>query len=271
MNAQSTIQSQAVNKLELKQFFASICSRLGQTAAVAHWPTQKALQQFFSAISVPIARAKENQRKLDREEATRFNVFDLIDPGENRLSDILKDLLDPKGSHGQGDLFLSLMLEELCFDWKTTGLSCAKVEREVSTYALQNQRRRMDILVEAGFSLAIENKKDSKEQVRQVKDYLTHLGRCSAANHQPYALIYLTPDGHLPPSLNTAEFQAAQDGRRLVCWSYQRELRCWLEACHQKCRAQKIQYFLTDFIKYIATVLKCELQPDQPNQKYEEN
>jgi hypothetical protein len=32
--------------------------------------------------------------------ATGFNVFHLIEPDENKLSDILAGLLDPKGSHG---------------------------------------------------------------------------------------------------------------------------------------------------------------------------
>lgn len=264
--AETRTRTQRLSRRELEQFFAGIGSRLQRTAPVAHWPGQKDLQQFFSAISVPIARAEENQRKLDREEATHFNVFDLIKPDENRLSDILADLLNPKGSHGQSDLFLCLLLEKLGFVSAVKGTQAAKVHREASTYAIHNQRRRMDVLVECGVLLAIENKKDSPEQEKQVKDYLEHLACCSSASQQPHMLIYLTPDRHLPASLNAAEIRAAQTEGRLRCWSHQRELRDWLENCRHQCQAQKIQYFLGDFIIYIATVLKRDMQPDPQEQ-----
>lgn len=254
---------------ELEQFFADIGPRLQLTEGRSHRLGPNEWQQFFSAISIPIARAEERQRELDRKEATRFNVFDLIEPDENRLSDILKDLLDPKGNHGQGDLFLRLLLEKLGFGSNLQRTAEATVYREAPTYAIFNQRRRIDIVVETGVLLGIENKMDSPEQEKQVKDYLEHLACCASASRQPHVLIYLTPDRHLPVSLTTAEIQTAQAERRLRCWSYQHELREWLVDCRQQCQAQKIQYFVGDFLTYIATVLKREMQPEQQEQNNE--
>jgi hypothetical protein len=254
---------------ELEQFFAAIGPCLKLTKPSPYRLSQLELQQFFSAISIPIARAEEHQRQLDRKEATRFNVFDLIEPDENKLSDILKDLLDPNGGHGQGDLFLCLLLERLGFGSHLQRIAEAAVYREAPTYAISNQRRRIDIVVETGVLLGIENKKDSPEQEKQVKDYLEHLARCANASRQPHVLIYLTLDRHLPASLNASEIKTAQAERRLRCWSYQRELQEWLEDCRQQCQAQKIQHFLDDFIAYIATVLRREKQPDQEEQNNE--
>jgi hypothetical protein len=260
---------QSVSRAELTRFFAEIGSCMELSEIEPNWPGQKELEQFLAGISVHIARAEKQQRELDRKEATRFNVFDLIEPDENKLSDVLKLLLDPKGSHGQGDLFLRLLLDKLGFGSRVQRTADARVQREAPTHALRNQRRRLDVLVEAGVLLAIENKVDSAEQENQVKDYLEHLARSAARRQQPHVLIYLTPEGHKPDSLKAAELKVEQDSGQLRCWSYQRDLCAWLEDCRQHCKAQKIQCFLSDFITHIATDLKREVPTDQQEQVYE--
>ena len=252
----NTTVSQPVNQPELEQFFDGIDSRLAEHRITSESAGQKELEFFFTAISRRIKIAKEEQVKLDRKKATRFNVFDLIEPDENRLSDVLGFLLDPKGKHGQGDLFLRLLFERLEIGLSPRQTADARVQREAPTYKIRNQRRRMDVLVEAGVLLAIENKVDSAEQENQVKDYLEHLARCASVNQQQNVLIYLTPDDR-PPEMSSELEMAKKDGR-LRCWNYQRELRDWLADCCQQCVAKKIQYFLADFISYIETQLKRE-------------
>jgi hypothetical protein len=66
-------------------------------------------------LSRQVENVEGQQRRLDRKQATGFNVFDFIDPDENKLSDVLAWLLDPKGSHGQGDVFLPQLFEHLGF------------------------------------------------------------------------------------------------------------------------------------------------------------
>lgn len=74
---------------------------------------QSEIQQFFADVGSLVKLAEEEQIQRDRTYATRFNVFGLIDPDENKFSDILKDLLDPNGTHGQGGVFLGLFLEKI--------------------------------------------------------------------------------------------------------------------------------------------------------------
>ena len=63
---------------------------------------ERDITAFFATMGALVAAAE----KIDAELALRlgqgFNVFDAIRPDENRLSDILRDLLDPRGAHGQG-------------------------------------------------------------------------------------------------------------------------------------------------------------------------
>ena len=104
--------SHLVNQRELRKFFADIGSRTAQDGASSQLQDWKHLKRFFSAVGSRVAIAEKKQRQRDRKEATRFNVFDLIEPDENKLSDVLADLLDPKGNHGQGDLFLRLLFKQ---------------------------------------------------------------------------------------------------------------------------------------------------------------
>ena len=107
---------QPVNRSELERFFADIGSRvlLPQTD-LAHSSSrppvdQRELERFFADVNYRVHLAETLQCQLDVRLATGFNVFDLIEPDENKLSDVLAGLLNPKGAHGQGDLFLRLHL-----------------------------------------------------------------------------------------------------------------------------------------------------------------
>ncbi|HEX3797904.1 MAG TPA: PD-(D/E)XK nuclease family protein [Verrucomicrobiae bacterium] len=134
------------------------------------------LEIFFSAVGIRVENERKRKEKIDLRKATRFNIFSLIDPDENKLSDILKDLLDPKGTHGQGALFLQLFFKSLQIDADPQLLVAAKIHRETQTYGISKFRRRIDVMIDAAVCIAMENKVDSPDQEDQIKDYLEHLG-----------------------------------------------------------------------------------------------
>src|SRR4051794_32824876 len=101
-----------ITAAQLEDFFGAARSEL----EVMPKPSQIDLREavgFFDAAAKVIKEAEIQESERNRTEARRFNVFSLIKPDENRLSDILADLLDPDGPHGQGNLFLRLLLEQL--------------------------------------------------------------------------------------------------------------------------------------------------------------
>jgi len=222
---------------------------------------QPELERFFADVSYRVDLAERMQRSIDQKLATRFNAFSIIEPDENKLSDILADLLDPKGAHGQGNLFLRALFERLRLSVPAT--SDVIVRREVATDRLLKNRRRIDILIEAGVLVAIENKVDSLEQADQVKDYLEHLDECRKSANCRSVLIYLTPNGRKPKSIISSRFEELQEKGLLHCWSYQKELREWLAACRRDCEAEKIRNFLSDFIAYIDSDLHREAEADR--------
>jgi hypothetical protein len=254
---------QLVNKGELEKFFANIGSLMKREEGSSQLPDLKHFKRFFFFIRSRVAIAEKKQRQLDRKNATGFNVFKLIQPDENKLSDILRDLLDPNGNHGQGDLFLTLFFNQLGITPDANLMKGAAVYREAPTHGIFKYRRRMDVLVEAGMLLAIENKVDSIEQPNQVKDYLEHLRYCTRVGPARSMLIYLTPDGRRPKYISPEVFDQEVAGKRLCCWSYGRDLQAWLEECRSQCEAPRICDFLSDFVRYIELELKRETENEQ--------
>ena len=212
------------------------------------------LEGFFVGIRAATEEMALRTRDRERTEANRFNVFNLIDPDENKLSSILADLLDPRGSHGQGDVFLRLFFGQLGLDMDAELTAGATVRREAPTYSIARSLRRMDVLVDAGVLVAIEHKVDSPEQAEQVKDYLEHLQACARQRGNRSVLVYLTPDGRRPVS--TAGLSAkGLPGCGLECWSHRDDLTKWLRTCRERCEARKIQDFLSDFLAHVRTAL----------------
>jgi hypothetical protein len=242
----SPATNQFFEQSELNRFFTEAGSRMAMEDAIAPVSLEE-LNRFFNSTKHQMERAEQ----LDRMEASGFNVFELIRPDENRLSDVLALLLNPRGAHGQGDLFLRLLLTKLNADLSTARTKHAWVQREAPTRSIKNNRRRMDVLVNAGDLVVIENKVNAAEGLEQVKDYLEHLRHCIRDCSVRGTLIYLSPGGRFPGSINREDAEQEIAEKRLRCWSYGRELRAWLEECRRQCEAPRFRNFLSDFIQYI--------------------
>jgi hypothetical protein len=237
---------------ELERFFANVSARLHRDDDAPANPVSRIqLDMFFRVVGHILAASEKSRLRHDKKLASGFNVFHFIEPDENRLSDVLAFLLNPKDTHGQGDLFLRLMFSQLGLDATAQHTQHATVRREASTDRILNSRRRMDILVEAGAVLAIENKIDSAEQLDQVKDYMQHLHYCTRDGSIRAALIYLSPNGRPPESVRQSEIETLTACGKLHCWSYHEQLRQWLVSCRQECAAPRIRAFLSDLLVYI--------------------
>lgn len=263
--------SHPVTERDLAQFFGGIRSRLNREARpyVTSF-TRIHLDRFFRVAGHHIAASEKARLHRDRKLATGFNVFHFIEPDENRLSDVLAFLLDPKEAHGQGDHFLRLIFDQLgvAVDFEHTRK--ATVQREAATHNILNCRRRMDILVHAGHWLAIENKVDSPEQPEQVKDYLEHLHYYTRRSSVEAALIYLSPNGRPPESVSRALIGELKASGKLHCWSYQVDLRQWLYRCRRDCVAPKIRAFVSDLMAYLETHFQREKVNISEEENYEE-
>jgi hypothetical protein len=170
-----------------------------------------------------------------------------IDPDERRLSDLIKELLSPTGSHGQVDLFLHQFLRIL----KIPPPANDVVIRREEWFECPGNRGSIDLLIDFGtgrFVIGIENKPRASEQPDQLQRYRTYLEREYAGR---YCLVYLNGTGRSTVSLRDRKDLERQG--KFVELAYRGEFRDWLEACEKESKAEKIRWLLCDFREFVMT------------------
>ncbi len=215
------------------------------------------LENFFSTLNFNIKNFNEAKKRLNVYLAKDFNVFvDYICPDENAISDMIADLLNPAGSHGQRSAFLKKFLEfinEKLPEKLFVEFDKCTVTREDRARHIGTTKRKIDITLDFGkIGIGIENKPWDRDQKNQVKDYAENLKKKYA---DKYIIIYLSGDGN-PPSSKSIDEQTRkelEDKDKLLVFSYGDDLKNWLENCYKECKAEKMRWFLHDFIDYIET------------------
>ena len=219
------------------------------------------LERFFLELVPRLETARVLDRELDRQLARRFNVLDYLRTDELGLSRVVADLLNPEGNHGQGAVFLQLLLNKVGF--KVDGkIDSSRVDVEL-TIKVKDRRRRLDVAVriDERHCLAIENKPYAGDQPDQVKDYLEWLEK-----YDKHMLIYLSPTGEGPGkhSIGNADLEKPKqhyDPRPFVIMPYHGvaapddgfdrfrlpfSLADWLADCRRHCDVDRLCWFLRE-------------------------
>jgi hypothetical protein len=129
----------------------------------------------------------------------------------------------------------------------------ADTKREGLTWAIENERRRIDIVIDMGtrrcrFGIGIENKPWASEGEDQVSDYLDHLTRVYGLQSM---LIFLAGHRQLVASLSDDRQRELDQRGRFRYITYASEIRRWLVACREVCRAKRVDWLLSSFVDYI--------------------
>lgn len=170
--------------------------------------------------------------------APRLNAFSLFQPNEVRLSRIIADLFDPKGTHGQDILFLNALLGTLDLP-RVSIIEPISVRREMVTRA----GRQIDLVIETPrMIVGIENKPWASQQPYQLTDYLAAIkGWCRGRTP---VLIFLS----------NKEPETAQDDFRVLRLHSNEEpsLTKILRECGDQIRAVRTQTHIAEMIAYLA-------------------
>jgi hypothetical protein len=162
---------------------------------------------------------RKSQRRRAR--SPDFNVFRLIRREEYEVTthqSILANLLDPNGSHNQGNLFLKPFLELI------TQRSGLLLPPPNAAWEVDHGREYIDVRlrnIDCGARVIVECKWNAPNREGQVVDYWLQERRRTALSRIP--VVYLTPSGR-KPSLgqyvnNHPEFRAD-----LILMSYKKDL-----------------------------------------------
>lgn len=184
-------------------------------------------RQLLSRIGTTCQHHKE----ISRLSGADFNVFKIVKVvhDEVRHSAFLAELLNPKGTHGQGDVFLRLFVEKLGIKDFQCENAVANVEQHIGTVTDTNGGR-IDILIDdkRGNHIIIENKIYANDQDNQLIRYY---------NYSKQNLFYLTlhgddaSDRSRSNSHNEVKLKCGEDYKLL---SYKIDILEWLEQCQKE-------------------------------------
>ena len=116
--------------------------------------------------------------------------------------------------------------------------------------------RSIDIVVRVRGNtwIGIENKPWAGEQPNQISDYLRYLQTRARSVTGPDAwLVYLSGDGKRPETLP----DDPKDQMRCPTLPYRGaehdslSMENWIEKCRTECEAERVRWFLTDFLQYL--------------------
>ena len=184
--------------------------------------------------------------------APHFNIFRLLNVAhleDDTHSPFLADLLNPRGSHGQGYLFLSTFLHHCAQKWPQRPFLLSQEELQTGSWRIQREiginlgadhKGFMDIVLtnhKLGCVIVIENKIYAGEQRHQLKRYRGWLKNTYPRYDQ--AIIFLTLDGRDPTS---------GQARPL---SYRQDIAEWLHTALPQVQAANVQVIVKQYLAII--------------------
>ena len=182
----------------------------------------------IDSILKQLKTLNEQYEKYVLKKGEKFNVFSIIGRQHYEVqthSAFIAELLNPKGSHGQGSVFLELFLNLEKIGSEYGGLSNYedfKVYKEFHIKSDDSDNTGIiDILLRSRSndkSIAVENKIYASDQPKQLYRYYKH-------TESP--VIYLTLDGSEPGEYTLGDLTVDN----VICLSYADDIAAWLNTC----------------------------------------
>lgn len=189
-----------------------------------------------------------HHNEVSRLKGENFNVFSILnmEHKENGThSAFLGELLNPKGSHSKGNLFLQLFLQNI--NNNTIDINKASVVLEKYIGRRDDVKLiggRVDIyIIDQVNSICIENKIYAADQNVQLQRYCNH-------NKSHNTVYYLTLDGKEASKESQCDLIADKDYH---CISFKTDIIEWLEACLKESAEEPI---LRESIRQYIILLK---------------
>lgn len=221
--------------------------------------TPAAIIDLLDAVRIRAASLAEAKQRYAAELAPDFNLVDHLRNNEVALSRYLGLLLDTKGVHGQGELFLRGLLQRL----EQPGFEpqdLLRVELEQRTHS----GRFLDIYLEfRGGVIGIENKPWAADQDKQLEDYARFL-QLSARGGQ-WLLVYACNWEPSEASLHPAQREALEQTGNFLRLDFL-QIAEWLDdsACHT--RAPKVRLFVEALSAYVRQQVNGESDVSEAEQ-----
>lgn len=241
---------------------------------------------FLHQVKVISDKYKE-MAKLTGENFNIFNILKLTTSEVRTHSAFIAELLDPKGCHDMGSIFLELFIDSLKQKTNSNNSilnpfnskeSEVEIEKHISQISIDEEEGgRIDILItDKQYALIIENKIYAEDQKNQLLRY-HNFGIKEFQNKKKdevedrFILLYLTLNG-TPPS---KESLGNSNKVKYLCISYKENILNWLLKCREKAvKHAQLRETITQYIyliKYLTNQLSNIKMEEDIKKLLEEN
>lgn len=162
--------------------------------------TQEQYQEFFDEFEKAY---KEYENKVKERRARGihdYNVFDVLDTKEVKHSKFIASLLDPKGLHYQGDLFLREFINACGISDFGLDTSNAQVYREHENIDIYITDDNKHIIIENKICNANDQDKQIYRYIETIKKENSSKNENSSLDNDGILVLYLTPNDGKTPS-----------------------------------------------------------------------
>jgi hypothetical protein len=211
------------------------------------------MKENANSLLKQVEKIIEKHDAIDKVTGAKFNIFTILerDHSETRHSRFLAELLNPKGSHGQGNIYLKLFYETLEDEFKerwfeqnvSFNLEAFADKALVYTEQSNGENGLIDIIIETTtHAIIIENKIYAGDQDKQLERY------AQSKKNKNILIIYLTLDGYQPSQKSLGMLKVEE----VVLLSYAIHIIKWLKACiNQSATLPAIRETLLQYVKLL--------------------
>jgi hypothetical protein len=189
-------------------------------------------------------------KKEQAKEGGNFNICSLLRKTNDEVnlhSKFIYELINPCGSHAQGNKFFKLfIIEALELDLDDIDNNKTIVNRE----DLTDVNRRIDFTIETSkYLIGIEMKIDAGDQDKQLSDYMKELNRRNSKYKQKkeIKLFYLTKFGDMPSDSSLGSLNKED----ISLLSFSLDIEWWLSECIRKTNITKLQESIKQYQEII--------------------
>ena len=205
-------------------------------------------------LSVVIIQKKYDEiAKITGENFNIFSIMSMENSERYTHSAFIAELLNPKGSHYHGNIFLKLFLNEVLkidsyddIDLDNVTVIIEEYIGEINSNFTKGGYIDIVIKYNNGSVIVIENKINASDQKGQLLRYKNYYHDCN--------LIYLTKDRKEPSKESYyIDDENKIDLKDVLLISYENHIKNWLEKCHKEAIEQPM---LREIIKQYLNLVK---------------
>jgi len=209
--------------------------------------------QLLERVPAVVKNFKNNYR----ETGMVYNIFKVagINEREPIMCRVLADLLNPKGLHYRGSVYLKLFMDMVIIpNIKNAGKLNPEKTKVTTEYSI-DKNRRIDVVLDDGtVFIPIEVKINAGEQENQLADYAAFSRKMNESSSF-IPVLFLTKDGHKSEETAEADY---------VPISFKKQIIPWLVKClnlEETSKATPVREILKQYIKAIKWF--CEYMEDE--------